>query len=205
MDRVQGYDEDQITLVILDLSNFVAQVPIILGTPTINHILNVIKEKEIDALVMPWLNAWVAYLLTVWWATATIEDSKAVAGESDPSEYDEIVTTKDTETIDAIWPHVIHAKMRTAHTGEGINVMTQALRAEDGSLPQGLTVQNAYGELHSGSENVSVVVGNSMAYPQTLRRETPVGKTVAVTWVPEPPVQTGLMEALDVAPGHQMP
>ena len=29
VDRVQGYDEDQIPLVILDLSNFVDQVPMI--------------------------------------------------------------------------------------------------------------------------------------------------------------------------------
>ena len=33
---VQGYDEDQIALVILDLSNFVAQIQVILGTPTIS-------------------------------------------------------------------------------------------------------------------------------------------------------------------------
>ena len=85
VDRVQGYDKDQIALVIPDLSNFVAQVPIILGTPLISHVINVIKEKEIDALAMPLVNARVAYLLTVWWATATIEDSKVVAGESDPS------------------------------------------------------------------------------------------------------------------------
>ena len=32
VDRVQGYDEDQIVLVIPDLSNFVAQIPVILGT-----------------------------------------------------------------------------------------------------------------------------------------------------------------------------
>ena len=31
--RVQGYDEDQIALVILDLSNFVVWVSCILGTP----------------------------------------------------------------------------------------------------------------------------------------------------------------------------
>ena len=30
---VQGYDEDQIALVILDLSNFSAQIPVILGSP----------------------------------------------------------------------------------------------------------------------------------------------------------------------------
>ena len=35
VDRLQGYDEDQIALVILDLSNFAAQIPVILGTPTI--------------------------------------------------------------------------------------------------------------------------------------------------------------------------
>ena len=47
------------------MSHFVAWVLVILGTPTIGHIANVIKEKEIDALVMPWVNAWVAYLLAV--------------------------------------------------------------------------------------------------------------------------------------------
>ena len=36
IDGVQGYDKDQIALVILDLSNFVAQIPVILGTPIIS-------------------------------------------------------------------------------------------------------------------------------------------------------------------------
>ena len=35
VDRVQGYDEDQIALVIPDLSNFLAQIPVILVTATI--------------------------------------------------------------------------------------------------------------------------------------------------------------------------
>ena len=35
VDGVWGYDEDQIALVIWDLSNFVARVPVILGMPTI--------------------------------------------------------------------------------------------------------------------------------------------------------------------------
>ena len=43
VDGVQGHDEDQIALVIPDLSNFAAQVPIIFGTPTISHIMNMIK------------------------------------------------------------------------------------------------------------------------------------------------------------------
>ena len=48
---------------------------------------------------MPWVNAQVAYLLVVQWATATIEDDKP--GKSDPSDYEEIVTTKEAETTDA--------------------------------------------------------------------------------------------------------
>ena len=35
VDGVQGYDEDQIALVILDFSNFAARAPVILGMPTI--------------------------------------------------------------------------------------------------------------------------------------------------------------------------
>ena len=100
-----------------------------------------IKEKEIDVLATPWVNTQVAYLLAVQQATATVEDDKGIAGESDPTEYDEVFTTKDTKTIDAFSSHVIHAKMGTAHTGMGLNVMTQALCAKDGSLPQGLTIQ----------------------------------------------------------------
>ena len=35
VNRVWGYDEDQIALIIPDFSNFATRVPIILGTPTI--------------------------------------------------------------------------------------------------------------------------------------------------------------------------
>ena len=43
--------------------------------------------------------------------------------------------------------------------------MTKVLQTEDGTLPQGPTIQNAYTELWKGSKYVVVVVRNSMAYP----------------------------------------
>ena len=82
--------------------------------------------------------------------------------------------------------------------------MTQALCAEDWSLPQDLTIQNAYTEICDGSKNVTVVVRNSMGYSHTLRKKITVPRTVAGTWVPEPPVWTGVIEALDEAQGPQM-
>ena len=114
---VQGYDKDQIALVIPDLSNFVTQVPVILGTPTISHIMNLIKEMEIDTLATTWVNPQVANLLAVRWATTTVEDDKVAAGVLDLSEYNKLVSTKDTEMIDAFSSHIIHVRMRTAYTG----------------------------------------------------------------------------------------
>ena len=60
MDGVQGYDEDQRVLVIPDLLNFAVIVPVILGTPTISCIMNVMKEREMDAFATPWVKAHVA-------------------------------------------------------------------------------------------------------------------------------------------------
>ena len=65
VDGVWGYDEDQIALVIPDFFNFAARVPIILGMPTIGRVVNVMKEAEMDALAMPWVNARAAHLLAV--------------------------------------------------------------------------------------------------------------------------------------------
>ena len=130
---VQGYDEDQIALEIPDLSNFMVWVPVILGTLTISQIIHIIKEKEIDTLATPWVNAWVAQLLSVWRVAATVEDDQ-ITGNSNLGGYNEVVLTKNTETIDAFSSHVITAKANTAHIGERIDVMTQALHVEDGSL-----------------------------------------------------------------------
>ena len=63
--------------------------------------MNVMKEREIDALVTLCVNAHVAYLLAVWQATAAIEDSST--GESDPNDCDNIITTKEAKTTDAFF------------------------------------------------------------------------------------------------------
>ena len=162
------------------------------------------KEKEIDALAIPWANAQVAHLLSVWRATATVEDSQA-KGKSSLSEYNEVVITKIMETIDAFSSCVIPMKVEKAYTRERINVMTLALWVKDGSLPQGLTMQNAYMELRTGSKNTVVVVRNSTAYPQTLKKKTPVAWAVAATMVPEPLATTNLPEGVEELHSPQTP
>ena len=89
-DGVQGYDEDQIALVIPDELKFVEQVPVILETPTISQVVNVMKEREIDALAMPWVNTRVVHLLSMHRAAATgLEDQTSES--TNPNGYDEVV------------------------------------------------------------------------------------------------------------------
>ena len=72
--------------------------------------------------------------------------------------------------------------------------MTQALWTEDGSLLQGITIQNMYTELQQGSKKAVVMVRNSMAYLQTLQKKSPVARAVLVTPLPESPVGAQLQE-----------
>ena len=155
-DRVWGYDEDQIALVILDFSNFVAQIPVILGTPTISWVINVMKEAEVDALAMLWVNARVAHLLSVH-RVVPMEVGDGQKEEVGTDSYDQLMYTQSAETIEAYSSHVVLVKAGRAHTGECINIMVQALQTEDGSLLQGLTVQNMYTKLRQGSKKAVVV------------------------------------------------
>ena len=58
---VKGYNEDQIAIVMDDpgLKDF----PVILGMPTIYHVMEVIKESEISELVVPWASSRVSWLM----------------------------------------------------------------------------------------------------------------------------------------------
>ena len=136
--------------------------PHYLGTPTISHIMNVMKEREIDTLALPWVNARMVHLLSMCRATATVLEVQT-SESTNPNGYNEVVFMRNTETIEAFSSQVISIKVEKAYTGECINVMTQALQTEGGTLPQGLTIQNVYTELQKGRKYVGVVVRNSTA------------------------------------------
>ena len=188
MDRVQGYDEDQIALVILDKLKFAEQIPIILGTPTTSHVVNIMKKREIDTLAIPWANARVVHLLSMHKAAATVVGDQT-SESTNPIGYDEVVFMRNTKTIEAFSSHVISMKVEKASTWECINVMTQVVWTKDSSLPQGLTLQNAYTEYWRDSKYIGMVVRNSMDYPQMLQKEAPVARAVAVTVLPETPLE----------------
>ena len=204
VDGVQGYNEDQIALVIPDFSNFATRVPIILGTPTIGSVVNVMREVEMDAFAMPWANARVAHLLVVQRITP-MEVGDSQEGKFDSNDDDPLMYTQKAETLEPFSSHVISVKTGKAYLGECINVMVQALRTQDGTLPPGLTVQNTYTELRKGSKKVVVVVWNNTGYPQTLWKKTPVARVVAALPLPKPPESEGLQEGTNESPNFHTP
>ena len=188
VDGVQGYDKDQIALVVPDPSNFTTRIPIILVTPRISCIVNVMKEREIDALAMPWANVRVAHVLSVCRAMATEADNETT-NDSALEGYNELVYTKDTKIIDVFSSCVIPVRLEKAYIADCINIMMQVLQTEDGSLPQYLTVQNAYTELRWGSKNALVEIRNNTAYLQILQKKTLVVREVAAAAIPKPLVE----------------
>ena len=167
--------------------------PVILGTPTISQVVNMKKQADIDALVMPWANARVAHVLLVHRMMA-IKVGDDAAEKSSSDDYNQVMFTQNVETIEAFSSCVVLVNAGRAYTRECINIMIQALWTEDGSLLQGLTIQNTYTELRQGSKKAVVVVRNNMTSPQTLQKKTPVARAVVALPVPKLPKEVQLQE-----------
>ena len=87
----KGYNEDQIVIVMDDPN--MKECPVLLGTPTIYHVMPVIKESEINQLAIPWATSqlsWMFHSETA--AVATLLTDMANKTLS-PTELNEIVRT----------------------------------------------------------------------------------------------------------------
>ena len=139
-----------------------------------------------DALAMPWANARAAHLLAVR-RMMPVEVGNDQAEGYDTNQGSPLMYTQKAETLEHFSSHVIPVKTTKAYLGEHLNVMLQALYAQDRTLPPGLSVQNMYTELRKGGKKAVVVVQNNTAYPQTLRKKTPVARAISMLPVPESP------------------
>ena len=153
VEAVQGYNEDQVALVIPDSTGFGFQVPVTLGTPTINHIINVIKQSEINKLSVSLNRSRIAQLLAFWQAELSIQKEMFANQAVDPIELNGVIKTTKKEEVAAFLSKIIHGQMKTLLPGNYMHVMTQSLKGSDGPhLPPGLSVVNTYTKVISGSK-----------------------------------------------------
>ena len=61
IEGIPHYDEHQVLFILDDPSTFSARIPVILGTPTINRVVQTMKETETHNALMEWQTARVTY------------------------------------------------------------------------------------------------------------------------------------------------
>ena len=157
-----------------------------------------------DALATLWANARVAHLLAVRRMTPVEVGSDREEGH-ETDQDSPLMHTQKVETLEPFSSHVIPMRMMEVYLGEHLNVMVQALHAQDGTLPPGITMQNTYTELRKGSKKAVVVVRNNTAYPQTLQKKTPVARAMAMQLVPDIPKPGSLQVQDEVCSNPQTP
>ena len=197
------YDEQQVVFVLDDPSAFLARIPVILGTPTINRVIQVMRESDLHDAPTEWQMARVAYE----WVQG-FQFRRASWGErlqfptntaEDPLDLDEKVLLTDKCTIPGFQSVVTQGStQRTMMMGNQLNVMTQAPYPKDkADLPNGLYVMRTYTQLKDGSRTVSLILRNLTARPIHLPRGRVIGRVAAANAVPEVQCTPELLKQLD--------
>ena len=180
---VRGYNEDQIAIVLEDPE--MKDCLVVLGTPTLFRVMEVIKESEISELAVPWANSRLSWLMRGVHAKMSRLQVKDVANKPiAPLSVDEVVRVTSKCMVPPFGHKVIHGRVGLVLQGYKMNVMTHGLEKRSPLLPLGLEVQSAYATLATGSSRVPVVLRNNTKDWLEIKKGTPIARMVAANLVP---------------------
>ena len=179
-----GYDEDQITIVMDDPG--MMEWPVILGTPTIYQVMEVIKESEVSKLAVPWASSRVSWLMRDVVAKLGQVMVNDIANKPIvPLHVDEVVRVASECTVPPFGHKAIHGKVNLVLHGYKMNMMTHGLEKWLPSLPLGIDVQTVYATLADGSNRITVVLRNNTWDWLEIKKGVPVTHMVATNEVPK--------------------
>ena len=181
---IAGYNEDQIAIVMDDPG--MTEWPVILGTPTIYRVMEVIKESEISKLAVPWASSRISWLMrdvVAKLGQVKVNDiaNKLIA----PLHVDEVVRVASKCAVPPFGHKAIHGKVNLVLHGYKMNVMTHGLEKWSPSLPLGIDVQTIYATLADGSNRIMVVLRNNTRDWVEIKKGVPVAHMVATNEVPK--------------------
>ena len=157
---VRGYYEDQVAIVLDDPE--MSECPVILGTPTLYRVMEVIKEHEISKLAVPWASSWISWLMKDRLPKAGQVVVEGVANKPiSPLNMDEVVRVASKCIVPPFGQKVIHGRVNLVLRGHKMNVMTHGLEKRSPSLPLGIGMQTVYATLADDSNRVTVVLRNT--------------------------------------------
>ena len=181
---VQGYNEDQVTLVMDDPG--MTECPVILSTSTLYWVMEVIKESEISKLAVPWSSSQISWLMrdvVARLGQVVMNDmaNKPIA----PLNVDKVVRVASKCTVPPFSHKVIHGKVNLVLRGCRLNVMTHGLEKRSPSLPLGIDVQTAYSTLANGSSRVPVILRNNTQDWLEVKKGVPIARMVTANAIPK--------------------
>ena len=181
---IAGYDEDQIAIVMDNPS--MTEWLVILGTPTIYRVMEVIKESEISKLAVPWASSRISWLMRdVVAKLGQVKVNDITNKPITPLHVDEVVRVASKCTVPPIGHKAIHGKVNLVLHGYKMNVMTHGLEKWSPSLPLGIDVQTVYATLADGSNRITVVLRNNTRDWMEIKKGVPVTCMVAANEVPK--------------------
>ena len=195
VEGIPSYYEEQVALVIPNVTQLGLKVLVILGTPTIHQLCRQMKESEIQTAPEEWQHALLSYKasrnVSIHTMTPRLDSDPGIeyptnTGQN-PIDLDELVLLKDKVIIPAFASQIVHVQTQKMFMkGHRLNVMVQPPYPEDkAKLPVGLYVQRVYTEMKDGSQNVSMVLCNGTGKPMHLAARRLVGRIVAANLVPD--------------------
>ena len=181
---VQGYDEDQVALVMDDPG--MTECPVILGTSTLYWVMEVIKESEISKLAVQWSSSQISWLMRdVTARLGQVVVSDVANKPITPLNVDEVVRVASKCTAPLFGHKVIHGKVNLVLHGCRLNVMTHGLENRSPSLPLGIDVQTAYSTLANDSSRVPVILRNNTQDWLEIKKGVPIARMVIANAIPK--------------------
>ena len=191
---IAGYDKDVVFLVVPDESNLGQRVPLVIKTCTINRLINIIHESEIDSLATLWSTMRVAQLLSCWLGMVisspegaeTLEEG--ACGGSPEVNVNELVTVWESVCHGPFQTEVIEGRVKPLLRSTSYVMITplkaEGQQCETKPLLLGLHVLHAYTRLKNGSGRVSLVVRNVSDSQIFLKKGVLVALVVSAMLVP---------------------
>ena len=151
VEGIPSYYEEQVALVIPNMTQLGMKIPVILGTQTIHRLCHQMKESEVQTVPEEWQHALLNYeasrTVSIHAMTPQLDQDSNVEYPTntgqDPTDLDELVLLKDRVIIPAFTSQIVHVRtQKTFMKGHRLNIMVQLPYPEDkAKLPVELYVQ----------------------------------------------------------------
>ena len=178
VEGIPSYYEEQVALVIPNVTQLRLKVLVILGTPMIHQLCHQMKESEIQTAPEEWQHALLSYKalrnVSIHAMTPQLDPDSGIEYPTNPGQnpidLDEPVLLKDKVIIPAFALQIVHVRIQKMFMkGHHLNVMVRPWYPEDkAKLPVGLYIQRVYTEMKDRSQNVSMVLRNGTGRPMHL-------------------------------------